>query len=168
MLNSFHHLVFGVASSMSPDRLLSCMYFGDSLLTALLIAQLWRLDLHKRLRWFVSFLALDLLVGYSGLISGFHSRAYCVVYSVSEPLYLIVSLFVTREIFSGLYKAYPGLRILASRTLYGSVVIGLLSAGLGIPLTRSRWDCPGFQCSFFLFVEIKRFVLIGLVVFTLV
>jgi hypothetical protein len=153
--------------SMSTDRLIADLYFGDSMLMLLLAGRLWHLGLQKRLPWFLSSLILDLAVGYSGIVTGFRSRTYCVIFGVSEPLALLTLLFMTKEVFADLHEVYPGLRIMARRTFYGSLGVGLLCAGLGMSATHTVWHYPAFQCIFFLFVEFKRFVSIGLVVFTL-
>lgn len=168
MLNSFTQKRVGKMSLMLTNQAISDLYFTDSLITLLLVARLWQLRLQKRLPWFVSFLVLDLVVGYSGLAAGFSSRTYCVIFAISEPLFLLILVFMTREVFSRLHAIYPGLLILARRLFYGCLGGGVLCAGFGIPITHGRWNCPGFQCMFFLFVEFKRFVSIGLIVFTFV
>ena len=154
--------------NMSPDRLFWCLYFGDSLLACLLVVRICHLNLQKRLAWFLALTGIDLAVGSLGLVMGFRSRTYCLTFSVTEPAFLLVSVLATREIFSCLYQAYPGLKILARRTLGGSLAAGMLCATLAIPVTRSTWACPSFQCWSFVFFEFERFVYIGLAVFAVV
>src|SRR6266567_3159012 len=107
MLNSFTQKRVGKLSLMLTNQTISDLYFADSLVTLLLVARLWHLRLHKRLPWFVSFLVLDLVVGYSGLAAGFSSRTYCVIFAISEPLFLLILVFMTREVFSRLHSIYP-------------------------------------------------------------
>lgn len=44
----------------------------------------------------------------------------------------------------------------------------MLCATFAIPVTRSTWACPSFQCWSFVFFEFERFIYIGLAVFAVV
>jgi hypothetical protein len=121
-----------------------------------------------RLRWFSAYVLLNVTVQCFGLIFGWQSPAYCRIYLWSRPLTMLLRSFVTWEVFAGLYRQFGGLKVLAQRAFTTSILVALAFASAAVPASRSTWNCPDFQCYFFVIVEAERFLSLGLAVFTIV
>lgn len=144
----------------------SILWLLANFAVAVLVGRLIHLGLYKRYPWFFTYLLLDVVVGVTGLTFGLRSAVYCDLYWWSQPVYLVLTILVVREVFTGLYEEYPGLRLLTRQTLVQCVFAGLFLAGCCVPLAMPTWNCPGFRCHFFAFLELKRFFVTGLAAFT--
>jgi hypothetical protein len=151
---------------MPLSTIISISWTTSNLAAAILIVRLAYLGLFRRYLAFSLLILLDLLMGGFGSFFGVSSSIYCQVFWWAQTVYLALDLLVVREIFADLFLEYPGLRDLAQKPFRQSVAIGALLAGASLFLGRHAWTCPGFQCKFFEFLEMKRFFVSGLIAFT--
>lgn len=151
---------------MPLSTFITIVWTTSNLAAAIVILRLAYLGLCRRYLFLCLLILLDLLMGAFGSFLGVGSPFYCQVFWWVQPVYLTLDLLVIREIFADVFLDYPGLRDLAQTPFRQSMAIGALLAGASLFLGRHAWGCPGLQCKFFEFLEMKRFFVSGLIAFT--
>lgn len=140
------------------------LLLDPALLMVLIVRFTW-LGLARRYPCFFMMMLSSAGIGVAALSLGLTSPIYCKIYWCYEPLALTWKLLIVRELFTEIYDDYPGLKILARRTFFSCVAFGLVVAATSWPILMPKWSCPGFQCRFFAFLELKRFFETGVVAF---
>ena len=94
------------------------------------------------------------------------SSWYCALFWLHEPIEATLSVLTIREIFTELFRHYPGLIVLARRAVFQSCAVGLVAGLLFLPVLSSAWGCPGLACKMFALLEVQRVLRTVLVTFT--
>ena len=153
---------------MEVLKLVSHLWWISNVLEVALVVRLLALRLQRIYPSFIAYLVLQslgwLLAMFGG---GLSSSWYCALFWIHEPIDAILSVLATREIFSELFKHYPGLIVLARRAVLQSCLVGCLAGLALLPALSSIWGCPGFSCKMFALLEVQRVLRTVLIAFTI-
>jgi hypothetical protein len=139
----------------------------NSTASAAVLVAIFRQRLHKMYRAFIVYLIFDVSANAASLLLGINSRRHFDLFIFSLPVYAALRYFTLRELYCEIYQNFPGLALLARRTLSRSVIVACLFAVLVIPATAPRWSDPAFQCWQFPYEEAYRFCVTGLCAYLL-
>lgn len=154
-------------TSMSYSRTVELFTLLDVVGICMIAARLVQHGLTKRFKFFAAFLALDLVSLLIGRSAGIGSLAYCHFWIYSQVGGLVLVPLCFREVFQDLYMKHPGLRIYSRSVLLRTLLLGMATACLSLPLSERTFACEwGFDCWLYRVVGLKVFIALGMTFFT--
>src|SRR5512147_1635319 len=110
----------------------------------ILLAQLFRLQLHRTFPWFAVQILYGFVLGAVAQVVGTSSPLYCNLYWWTRPLDLAIKLLMAREILKAAYAHQSGLRWMASDGVVVASLVGLVCGTVTFPIFESlRAGCGG-------------------------
>ena len=135
----------------------------------LLIVRVFRLGLQQSHKWFLVYLIYGVGMSLASGGIGTQSQLYCYMYWSSRPIDLVLKCLIVCELFWNLYERNRGLRWLAEGSLWAATFIGGVSATSVLYLSeQARAVCTGLDCFYARFLDLRAYLLTGLVVFMVV
>lgn len=134
---------------MTVVAVLEFVWLVTTISEIVLLLRLAALRLIGRLNIFSAYLAADIIRSMALLAIG-HSpeqRAYWLIWSYSEPLFLAFQILVALELYRLLYSSYPGIHAFARILIGVAVVAGIVSTfgTIQLDVGRIQWKEPDLQ-----------------------
>jgi hypothetical protein len=150
---------------MQSSILLPVLQFA---LWALLIARLVGAGLASGYRWFLLYLIEMESITLLAYATGVRSRAYCLIFWMSQPISLVLYIAMAREVVGNIYRVNPGLRWLARDVLWGLIGLSSIVGCVGIyGFQNAKSACGGLECEYVRFLQFQYFTMVGLIFFLL-
>ncbi len=138
-----------MALQLTVVAVLLDVWLATTISEAALLWRLANLRLVGSFRIFSAYLIADILRSIVLLLIG-HSpeqHAYWLVWSFSEPVFLVFQVLVALELFRLLYSAYPGIHAFARILIGVAIVVGIMFTfgTIQVDVGRIHWRVPSLQ-----------------------